>query len=54
MAITIQNIPKIAQENPQLGEALTQVQQYVNTNTTQTAGNRKSPPTFVNPTRPPG
>ena len=52
--LTVQNIPLIAQASPQLGEALKQMQTYVNQNTNPTAGNKQSPPSFINPMRPPG
>jgi hypothetical protein len=50
----VKNLPAIFRTNTRIGEALQSVQDFVNKNVTPTAGNRKAPPSFVNPSRPPG
>lgn len=54
MALRLPNLPIITKAAPKLGEALNKAQQYINSNTTQAAGNKKSAPSFVNPNRPAG
>ena len=56
MAITIPNLDRIQKEDPKLGEALSKVRDYVNTNVTPAAGNKKAAPpaTVPNPALPPG
>jgi hypothetical protein len=55
MAITIPNLDRIQKDWPKLGEAISKLRDYINTNVTPVPGNRKPPPpSTINPTRPPG
>jgi hypothetical protein len=57
MSLQVRNLVKVELEEPKLGEALKSVQQYVNNNVEQAAGNYQAPPhlsglTSINPTKP--
>jgi hypothetical protein len=55
MALILPNLDRITKEAPQLGEALTKAQTFINQNVVVVGGTRKAAPTkFVNPTRIPG
>ena len=52
--LSVPNLDPITKKDVKTGEALHAIQQYINANTTPAAGNKVTPPTFVNPTRPAG
>lgn len=53
MALSIPSLDRIAKTNPELAEALQNIQKYTNNNVTPVVGNRVAPP-FTNPGQPQG